>query len=65
MISRARIFRAVGLFAALSIAVSSARAQQETPTSPVTESSPPVTTMRPYGVGEKLVYDLAVGGAKV
>lgn len=65
MISRARIFRAGGLFAVLSIAAYSARAQQETPTSPLTESSPPVTAVRPYGVGEKLVYDLAVGGAKV
>ena len=64
MIIRARLVRAVGIIAALSIAAVSARAQQDTPSSvpPMTQDAPAV---RPYGVGEKLVYDLAVGGAKV
>lgn len=65
MIIRARFVRAVGIIAVLSIAVPSARAQQESPASPITESVPPLPSVRPYGVGEKLVYDLAVGGAKV
>ena len=66
MIIRARTFRAVGIIAVLSMAVTTARAQQDTPSSPMTESAPPPAAVaRPYGIGEKLVYDLAVGGAKV
>jgi hypothetical protein len=64
---RARVLRAVGFVTAalaLALALAPARAQQETAGSPV--GDPPATsTARPYGVGEKLVYDLAVGGAKV
>lgn len=62
---RARSFRAVGIIAVLSIAAIGASAQQETPASPITEPAAPAATPRPYGPGEKLVYDLAVGGAKV
>ena len=65
MISRARIFRAVGIIAVLSTAMRAAHAQQDTPASPITENAEPAPVVRPYGVGEKLVYDLAVGGAKV
>ncbi len=65
MINRARILRAVGIIAVLSTAMRAAQAQQETPASPITENAPPAPLVRPYGVGEKLVYDLAVGGAKV
>jgi hypothetical protein len=63
--NRARILRAVGIIAVLSIAATSATAQQDTPASPITESAPPTEAPRPYGIGEKLVYDLAVGGAKI
>jgi hypothetical protein len=62
---RARIIRAVGIIAVLSIAAASARAQQDTPAQPVIASAPPPSLPHPYGIGEKLVYDLAVGGAKV
>jgi len=61
---RARTFRAIGIIAVLSMAATAARAQQDTPASPITESARPAVA-RPYGIGEKLVYDLAVGGAKV
>jgi uncharacterized protein DUF3108 len=61
---RARIFRAAGMLAALSIATAGASAQQESSTPPIVAIVPPTVT-RPYGIGEKLVYDLAVGGAKV
>ena len=47
------------------MAATTARSQQEAPASPVTENAPPPAVPHPYGVGEKLVYDLAVGGAKV
>ena len=64
MTVRARSFRALGISATLLIAFASARAQQES-----TDTAPSGATVpaapRPYGVGEKLVYDLAVGGAKV
>jgi Protein of unknown function (DUF3108) len=62
---RARIFRAVGFVAVLSIAAASVRAQQDTPASPIIANASPPALPRPYGIGEKLVYDLAVGGAKV
>jgi hypothetical protein len=62
---RARAFRAVGIIAVLSMAAGAVRAQQETPASPITEHAPPPAVAHPYGIGEKLVYDLAVGGAKV
>jgi hypothetical protein len=62
---RARSFRAVGIIAVLSIAVTASRAQQDAPSSPMTESAKPAAVARPYGIGEKLEYDLAVGGAKV
>jgi hypothetical protein len=65
VINRARIFRAVGIMAVLSTAMRAAHAQQDTPASPITENAQPARVVRPYGVGEKLVYDLAVGGAKV
>lgn len=65
MTVRARAFRAVGIIAVLSMAATAARAQQDTPASPISESAPPAAVKRPYGIGEKLVYDLAVGGAKV
>jgi hypothetical protein len=65
--NRARILRAVGTIAVLSIAATSARAQQDTPTSatPVPAEPAPAPARPSYGPGEKLVYDLAVGGAKV
>jgi hypothetical protein len=62
---RARSFRAVGIIAVLSIAATQAPAQQETPASPITVPATPEAAPHPYGPGEKLVYDLAVGGAKV
>ena len=65
---RARTFRAVGIIAVFSIAASPAQAQQDTPASPITVPSTPeapAVAPHPYGPGEKLVYDLAVGGAKV
>ncbi|HEV7704674.1 MAG TPA: DUF3108 domain-containing protein, partial [Gemmatimonadaceae bacterium] len=62
---RARSFRAVGIIAVLSIAATRAPAQQETPASPITVPAAPALEPRPYGPGEQLVYDLAVGGAKV
>jgi hypothetical protein len=62
---RGRILRTAGLIAALSIAATTARTQQDTPASPITESSQPSPAARSYGPGEKLEYDLAVGGAKV
>ena len=65
MTIRARIFRAVGLVTVLSMTVTAARAQQDTPTSPISENAPAPAVEPPYGIGEKLVYDLAVGGAKV
>ncbi|HLB10377.1 MAG TPA: DUF3108 domain-containing protein [Gemmatimonadaceae bacterium] len=65
MINCARIFRAVRIIAVLSTVVRAAHAQQDTPASPITESAQSAPVVRPYGVGEKLVYDLAVGGAKV
>jgi Protein of unknown function (DUF3108) len=61
----ARTLRAIGIIAVFSMAATAARAQQDTPASPMTESAPPASVARPYGIGEKLVYDLAVGGAKV
>jgi hypothetical protein len=61
---RARTFRAVGVIAVLSIASTAARAQD--PLAPATpENAPAPAAAPPYGIGEKLVYDLAVGGAKV
>jgi hypothetical protein len=62
---RARTFRAVGIIAVLSIATIAAQAQQETPAPQITVPAAPEEAPRPYGPGEKLVYDLAVGGAKV
>jgi hypothetical protein len=62
---RARAFRAVGVIAVLSMAVTAARAQQDAPASPIAEHAPAPAVAPPYGIGEKLVYDLAVGGAKV
>ena len=50
----------------LSMAGMAARAQQDTPSllrSRMMRLRPP--RRAPYGIGEKLVYDLAVGGAKV
>ncbi|MEP7065954.1 MAG: DUF3108 domain-containing protein [Gemmatimonadota bacterium] len=64
MTIRARMLRAVGIIAVFSMAATATRAQQDTPASPITENARP-TVARPYGIGEKLVYDLAVGGAKV
>ena len=61
----ARSFRAVGIIAVLSIAAFHAAAQQDTQSSPITAPTPASNAARPYGPGEKLVYDLAVGGAKV
>jgi Protein of unknown function (DUF3108) len=61
----ARSFRAVGIIAVLSIAAFSAAAQQETQSQPMTAPAADPSAVRPYGPGEKLVYDLAVGGAKV
>jgi hypothetical protein len=61
--ARARIVRALGIFVTLLLASAPSRAQQEsTSTVPGGETAP---VARPYGVGETLVYDLAVGGAKV
>ncbi|MGH7622836.1 MAG: DUF3108 domain-containing protein, partial [Gemmatimonadaceae bacterium] len=62
MTVRARSIRALALTAALALASTPAHAQQES-----TSATPPAAepVARPYGVGEKLVYDLAVGGAKV
>ncbi|MBA2686354.1 MAG: DUF3108 domain-containing protein [Gemmatimonadaceae bacterium] len=65
MIIPARILRAVGIIAVLSIAPATALAQQESAASPITEKAPSPSVPHPYGIGEKLVYDLAVGGAKV
>ncbi len=65
MINRARIFRAAALIVGLSTVVRAAKAQRDSPASPMTESSQSAPVARPYGVGEKLIYDLAVGGAKV
>jgi hypothetical protein len=65
VIIRARILRAVGIIALLTLALASASAQQEAPASPITSNASTPAAVRPYGVGEKLVYDLAVGGAKV
>jgi hypothetical protein len=65
---RARSFRAVGIIAVLSIAAITVRAQHDAPASPITvpaAPAAPAATPRPYGPGEKLEYDLAVGGAKV
>ncbi|MDQ2930246.1 MAG: DUF3108 domain-containing protein [Gemmatimonadota bacterium] len=50
---------------AITCAVHAARAQHETTESPARDNTQTAHTSRPYGVGEKLVYDLAVGGAKV
>jgi hypothetical protein len=61
----ARSFRAVGIIAVLSIAAHNATAQQDTQSPPVTAPVPAPSATRPYGPGESLVYDLAVGGAKV
>jgi len=62
--ARARSIRAIGVFAAMLFAIAPARAQQESTSAvPSTETATPASL--PYGVGEKLVYDLAVGGAKV
>jgi hypothetical protein len=60
-----RNFCAIRIIAVLSIVVQSAGAQQEAPASSIIANAPPTTAVRPYGVGEKLLYDLAVGGAKV
>ena len=65
MTIRARTFRAAGIIAAFSMAATAARAQQDTPASPISENAPRADVAPPYGIGEKLVYDLAVGGAKV
>jgi uncharacterized protein DUF3108 len=66
---RARFIRAAGIVAALAGAAQMAGAQQDTQSSPVNAGvpalSPPPSVPAPYGVGEKLEYDLAVGGAKV
>jgi hypothetical protein len=61
--ARARSFRALGIFVTLLLASAPSRAQQES-TSPV-PGGETARVARPYGVGETLVYDLAVGGAKV
>jgi len=58
---RARCVRALVLCAALAVASAGASAQQESTSTAVAEPA----VARPYGVGEKLTYDLAVGGAKV
>lgn len=65
MTVRGRIARSLGVIAVLSLAATTARAQQDTPVSPMTESAQPTSAPRSYGPGEKLEYDLAVGGAKV
>ncbi len=65
MITRARIVRAAGILGMLSVAAAAPRAQQEAHTSPTIADSPHPALPHPYGIGEKLVYDLAVGGAKV
>ena len=63
MTVRARSLRALGVAATLLASSASLGAQQEsTGTASSTAAS---AAPRPYGVGEKLVYDLAVGGAKV
>jgi hypothetical protein len=63
---RARAIRAVGVIAVLSVAGMAARAQQDSAATPTAEQAPvPAAAAAPYGIGEKLVYDLAVGGAKV
>lgn len=63
MTAGARSIRALRILVSLFVAFVPALAQQETAsTMPSGEAAPAV---RPYGVGEKLVYDLAVGGAKV
>jgi Protein of unknown function (DUF3108) len=61
---RARNLRTAGIIAVLSLATT-ARAQQDTPASPLTESAKATSATHSYGPGEKLTYDLAVGGAKV
>jgi hypothetical protein len=63
--SHARTFRAAAIVAVLFIAANSAYAQQDTPASPLTESASPSLAAPTYGPGEKLLYNLAVGGAKV
>lgn len=64
MTASARSIRTIGIFATLLFAIAPARAQQES-TSAVPSTESAAAASRPYGVGEKLVYDLAVGGAKV
>ncbi|MBK5187991.1 MAG: DUF3108 domain-containing protein [Gemmatimonadaceae bacterium] len=65
MTIHARTIRAAGLLVALAGAALAASAQQESPASPIIANAPVAAGPRPYGVGERLDYDLAVGGAKV
>lgn len=60
---RAGTLRALALCVGLVIASGRARAQQESTSTAAAVAEPAV--VRPYGVGEKLTYDLAVGGARV
>jgi hypothetical protein len=53
------------MIAVLFTAPITARAQQENPASPLAQSVNPADEVRSYGPGEKLLYDLAVGGARV
>jgi hypothetical protein len=61
----ARTRRALGIIATLLIASAPAYAQEETASAAPSGDTTPAIASRPYGLGEKLVYDLAVGGAKV
>ena len=65
MNARLRLGPVIGIVITLLIASEPARAQQEVPTSPAIREAARVAAPPPYGVGEKMMYDLAVGGAKV
>ena len=65
MTTRARRAPVIGVVITILIAYAAASAQQEAATAPEVPATARVAALPPYGLGEKMLYDLAVGGAKV
>ncbi len=65
MTARRRGARLLGAVLALVLSIGGARAQQESVRSPLRGETVPAPVVYSFGVGEKMTYDVAVGGAKV